>query len=183
MPRYDSRNFEVDATGLDHDDDWFLHASICRGSLQQCGSRHTHGNIERVGHTKRFEIDQHTVANERIEGAVEHGFEAHQPGVSPSQAKYGRSKLKNRRHHNVRCSSEMWLDLWTHCDGSKQQNNSGQSGVYSGDSDVIKEQIYAHHNSRLGDWRPFAGMWSLFSDRLDRAGSEYPVTGHADESR
>ncbi len=45
-----------------------------RGSLQQCGSRHAHENIQSVGHkeTGRFEIFRHTVANEFIEEAVKH---------------------------------------------------------------------------------------------------------------
>ncbi len=43
-----------------------------RGSLQQCGSRHAHENIESVGRkeTGRFERHLHTVANELIEEAV-----------------------------------------------------------------------------------------------------------------
>lgn len=44
-----------------------------RGSLQQCGSRHAHENIESVGQKEygRFEIHLHTMANELIEEAVE----------------------------------------------------------------------------------------------------------------
>jgi IS605 OrfB family transposase len=44
-----------------------------RGSLQQCGSRHAHENIESVGRkeTGRFEIYLHSVATELITEAVE----------------------------------------------------------------------------------------------------------------
>jgi putative transposase len=44
-----------------------------RGSLQQCGSGHAHETIESAGQKEygRFERYLHTVANERIEEAVE----------------------------------------------------------------------------------------------------------------
>lgn len=45
------------------------------------------------------------------------------------------------------------------------------------------KQIYTHHDSRAGDWRPLARTWPLFSNHLDRSGSEYPFTGHAYESQ
>jgi hypothetical protein len=46
-----------------------------RGSLQQCGSRHAHKTVESAGQKEygRFEIHLHTVANDRLEEAVENG--------------------------------------------------------------------------------------------------------------
>ncbi len=71
-------NIAVASTGrfwsADEFNHWRNEYEKRRGSLQQCGSRHAHENIENVGRkeTGRFEIHLHTVANELIEEAVEH---------------------------------------------------------------------------------------------------------------
>ena len=46
-----------------------------RGSLQQCGSRHAHENIQSVGRkeTGRFKLRLHRIANDIIEQAAENG--------------------------------------------------------------------------------------------------------------
>ena len=70
-------NLAVASTGrfwsADEFNHWRREYEIRRGSLQQCGSRHAHENIESVGRKEygRFEIRLHTVANELIEEAVE----------------------------------------------------------------------------------------------------------------
>uniref|UniRef100_UPI00356ABF63 RNA-guided endonuclease InsQ/TnpB family protein n=1 Tax=Salinigranum sp. TaxID=1966351 RepID=UPI00356ABF63 len=71
-------NIAVVSTGrfwsADEFNHWHREYESHRGSLQQCGSRYAHENIETVGRkeTGRFEIYLHTVANELIEEAVEH---------------------------------------------------------------------------------------------------------------
>ena len=71
-------NIAVASTGrfwsADEFNHWHNEYEKRRGSLQQCGSRHAHENIESVGRkeTGRFEIYLHSVANELLEEAVEH---------------------------------------------------------------------------------------------------------------
>jgi IS605 OrfB family transposase len=52
---------------------WRREYETRRGSLQQCGSRHAHENIESVGRREeaRFTIDLHTIANELVNEAIE----------------------------------------------------------------------------------------------------------------
>ncbi|MBX0326035.1 transposase, partial [Halomicroarcula sp. F13] len=70
-------NLAVASTGrfwsADEFNHWRREYEKRRASLQQCGSRHAHENIESVGQKEygRFEIYLHTVANELIEEAVE----------------------------------------------------------------------------------------------------------------
>jgi transposase, IS605 OrfB family, central region len=70
-------NLAVASTGrfwsADEFNHWRREYEKRRGSLQQCGSRHAHENIESIGQKEygRFEIYLHTVANELIEEAVE----------------------------------------------------------------------------------------------------------------
>jgi len=70
-------NLAVASTGrfwsADEFNHWRREYEKRRGSLQQCGSRYAHENIESVGQKEygRFEIHLHTVANELIEEAVE----------------------------------------------------------------------------------------------------------------
>ncbi|NUC74501.1 transposase [Haloterrigena sp. SYSU A558-1] len=70
-------NLAVASTGrfwsADEFNHWRREYEKRRASLQQCGSRHAHENIESVGRKEygRFEIHLHTVANELIEEAVE----------------------------------------------------------------------------------------------------------------
>ncbi len=70
-------NLAVASTGrfwsADEFNHWRNEYEKRRGSLQQCGSRHAHANIEIVGRksTGRFEIYLHSVANELIEEAIE----------------------------------------------------------------------------------------------------------------
>jgi len=71
-------NIAVASTGrfwsADEFNHWRNEYEKRRGSLQQCGSRHAHQNVESVGRkeTGRFEIYLHSVANELIEEAVGH---------------------------------------------------------------------------------------------------------------
>ena len=70
-------NLAVASTGRfwsgDEFNHWRREYEKRRASLQQCGSRHAHENIESVGQKEygRFEIYLHTVAKELIEEAVE----------------------------------------------------------------------------------------------------------------
>ena len=72
-------NIAVASTGrfwsADEFNHWRREYETRRGSLQQCGSRYAHENIESVGRREegRFTIDLHTIANELIEEAVENG--------------------------------------------------------------------------------------------------------------
>jgi IS605 OrfB family transposase len=69
-------NLAVTSTGrfwsADEFNHWRQEYEKRRGSLQQCGSRHAHENVESVGRKQkgRFDIHLHTVANELIEEAV-----------------------------------------------------------------------------------------------------------------
>nr|WP_217493284.1 zinc ribbon domain-containing protein [Haladaptatus sp. W1] len=71
-------NIAVATTGrfwsADEFNHWRREYETRRGTLQQCGSRHSHDNIQSVNRkeTGRFEIVLHTVSNELIEEAVEH---------------------------------------------------------------------------------------------------------------
>ncbi len=71
-------NLAVASTGrfwsADEFNHWRREYEKRRTSLQQCGSRHAHENVESVGQKEygRFEIHLHTVANELIGEAVEH---------------------------------------------------------------------------------------------------------------
>lgn len=71
-------NIAVASTGrfwsADEFNHWRNEYEKRRESLQQCGSRYAHENIESVGRkeTGRFERFLHSVANELIEEAVEH---------------------------------------------------------------------------------------------------------------
>ncbi|WP_252491091.1 RNA-guided endonuclease InsQ/TnpB family protein [Natronococcus zhouii] len=70
-------NLAVASTGrfwsADEINHWRREYEKRRGSLQRCGSRYAHENIEAVGRKeyRRFEIHLHTLANELIEEAVE----------------------------------------------------------------------------------------------------------------
>ncbi|MEF8841052.1 MAG: transposase, partial [Haloarculaceae archaeon] len=69
-------NIAVASTGrfwsADEFNHWNREYETRRGSLQQCGSRHAHENIQSVGRTAegRFKIDLHTIANELVAEAV-----------------------------------------------------------------------------------------------------------------
>jgi len=70
-------NLAVASTGrfwsADEFNHWRREYENRRGSLQQCGSRHAHENIDTVGRKEygRFEIYLHTVANELISEALD----------------------------------------------------------------------------------------------------------------
>jgi IS605 OrfB family transposase len=72
-------NIAVASTGrfwsADEFNHWTREYETRRGSLQQCGSRHAHENIESVERTAegRFTNDLHTIANELVAEAVENG--------------------------------------------------------------------------------------------------------------
>ncbi|MDS0294946.1 RNA-guided endonuclease InsQ/TnpB family protein [Halogeometricum luteum] len=72
-------NIAVASTGrfwsADEFNHWRREYEKRRGSLQQCGSRHAHENVQSIGRKEdgRFEQDLHTIANELLEEAIEYG--------------------------------------------------------------------------------------------------------------
>ena len=95
-------NIAVTSTGvfwsgkeLDH---WHREYEKRRASLQQCGSRYTHENVQAVGRkeTGRFEQLLHRVANELVDEADEWLFAYRVRGLNRHSRAYARREASSR---------------------------------------------------------------------------------------